>query len=461
MLPVYKGYDRKLAYEYFRQFLKGNHGRVIFIENGRFSVPELIHDGKKGTIVLVDLSSAAVIDKRSFDAQKEENRTSQERKRKPLIRRVTNPGVNFLEKGEIILPPIDLRTQVRSTGEFEAVTWDKIQLTTSINVVFTVGQPAEELLISIVEKESSRLRILKFSDSSSRVQSSTQRKIVTDILDENTLSQSDRAEVQINYRKWKSLPIKATKIVVEAVNTEAVQEVPYKYDSKRIESASFSAAVDEKDNRTINWIELVTKVVQDRFKLLLSNITYDDLYDTSGNSRSALAEFKLRFSIEVKNLGVLSYRFVERLDGKEFQIGDEWKEEDINVSDHHQFSNNTILRNYGVKIISVGFSELQPSEPVRRKLANYWKARLKKASDIQRAQKGLESMEIKRYARSTAQLKAMVGDEYDRSEVLPVANQLADYINRKTTDPQVWKLLSRNQRQKLYELLKWLKNAIG
>jgi hypothetical protein len=399
LLPTENWIGRKNAYRFLRKFMKGSLGTVIRSVDYINPEAKILKKSIKPAIALVDLSSALVVEKNKSDVSSSKSRFLAIPERKSTYR-VYLPGVNFLEPDEVLQEFVDLRTQVRNAYGVVADTWEKIKLETDLFVVFSVGQPPEELLLTIIDNENSKLGIIILSDLNNLPGSPTRHRIVADILSGDVLDLFDYQEAYQELSKWRSSLRILDKPIVEAIRKDRHKSPPFHYDPLRIQSASVLEVASKGSDRLVNWRELPLQIALDRFRTRLAITKYDDLYLTYSSSVNALMEFRKCFSRDVQNQGILGYRFVQKMNNEPFRIGDIWDETEIHMSDLNFFSYPKILRSHGIRVIEAGFSDLRPDEVVRNELVGYWKARQKKESDLRKAKSGIELNELRMKARN-------------------------------------------------------------
>jgi hypothetical protein len=126
-LPVQKYSDRKKAWEQFREYVVGNIGPVMFIQNGK-EIKRFKEEERKGNgVIFLDSASGLGLQTNT------------------QFMGTYGPGVVFTKPGEQIKHPIlDLRKQKRSEADVSALTKDGIQIIANINVEFMLARGVDE-----------------------------------------------------------------------------------------------------------------------------------------------------------------------------------------------------------------------------------------------------------------------------------------------------------------------------
>jgi hypothetical protein len=462
LMPTLDGKARKLGYRYFGWFLKRQHGPSLQLVAGKnldTLKPVLLY---QPTVAFIDLSSALVLEKPMYTNMP--INTGEVGVGSPgLLIRVCKPGVNFLEAGEKIYGAADLRPQIRFKQGFKALTRDRIELETSVYVVFTLGQLADEILLTFADNNSQDLRIIHLSEQWFSDEFSGRRiKVVTDLKDSSEIDEDDRFDAMNYFTRYKSVqPSSMDRLSAVSQEELDIPSSPYICDLDRVASAVYSTAFSAGGEKSDHWTELPTQVASEIFRSFLQRVSYDDLYLPEQTERFPLKTFKHQFNQEMRNQGVLSYRFVERKDGNPIEIGQRWDDQDLIVSPPQQFRHSKILRDRGIKIINAGFTELKPNALVRQQILDFWKTRWDKEFEITKAKSELEAMRIKNRARVEAQekmtstLTEIFNDENPHKKEA-LAFHLLHELETAATDPATKKLLPRETLNILWELRQWL-----
>ena len=462
LMPTLDGKARKQGYRYFGWFLKRQHGHPLQLVAGKnidTLKPVLLY---QPTVAFVDLSSALVLEKPMY-ANMPINTGEVGVGSPGLLIRVCKPGINFLEAGEKILGAADLRPQIRFKQGFKALTRDRIELETSVYVVFTLGQPADEILLTFADNSFQDLRIILLSEQWFSDEFSGRRiKVVTDLKDCSVLDEEDRFDAMNYITRFKSVHTSSTdRLATNSQDDLDLPSSPYICDPERVASAVYSTAFTAGGEKSDHWTELPPQVASEIFRSFLQRESYDDLYLPEQTDRFPLKTFKHRFNQEMRNQGVLSYRFVERKDGNPIETGQRWDDQELIVSPLQQFRHSKILRDRGIKIINAGFTELKPDAVVRQQILDFWKTRWEKELEIAKAKSELEAMRIKNRARVEAQEKMTSaladlfnGENPHKKEAL--AFHLLQELETAATDPATKKLLPRETLNILWELRQWL-----
>lgn len=152
VLPVQTMEERRRAFEQLLGYVFDWHGPIIFVKDGKVVGRKEELDRYGPGVALVDAVSAIVIEQAHVRWLMGRPYTSDE----PHVR-ATGPGIVFLEPGERIVAPLDLRKQSRgSKGEAKALTRDGIEVGAIIRVSFRLdpgpAQSSAEAEEGIVER---------------------------------------------------------------------------------------------------------------------------------------------------------------------------------------------------------------------------------------------------------------------------------------------------------------------
>jgi regulator of protease activity HflC (stomatin/prohibitin superfamily) len=167
------------------------------------------------------------------------------------------------------------------------------------------------------------------------------------------------------------------------------------------------------------------------------------------------------FSRNVRNLGILSYQFVKRTDGNTLLPGQGWNPADLTFFSVFDLVESKVLRNRGIKVISAGFSDLEPtSEKVKDRLLERWSAGWEKEATIITADHELQAMRIRNLARAEAQgemvaaLALILGNTPLSEEAMAI--RVFQALEIAASDPKTHQLLPGETINMLNNLQKWL-----
>lgn len=379
------------------------HGPAVFVRNGEYAAASDELEKSKPGVAFVDLRSAIVLD-RPID---EDTEDPDEPHKKPPRRvqflpfdwsavpakiRVAGPGLCFIKGGERIVDAVDLRKQSRSRGEVRADTLDGIRVKTSVNAAFTLGQPPEILDVCLGEKGE---RVLVISWEGSPPPGF--RKIKTLSAE---LRPEDEREI-INFAR--SHPDAST------IKSDAPQgDFPFTFDPKRIEQAVYTLTHlnDPAPSPSLSkkWFDWPVDVVAEKFRILLAQHPYLELYDFDNSHAYTIKKLKSDISKQARNVGVLAYRVVTLHSRNPLQEGQTYSEKSLLFYPPRQLTNSQVLRDRGIKVLSAGCGDLSlETEGVSQNLKQTWLSKKEKEVALKEADNSLEIARIRNRARVRAQ----------------------------------------------------------
>ena len=452
LLPVQKPLDVYRTAFHLVLHLFGLHGQAVFIKDGKklATAKELEKEGSG--VVVVDFNSAVVLE---------------EQVPKPsLIRKIidtillglrlidsyTSPrvvgrGVVFTRRSERIREAVDLREQFRMRHNVHAYTRDGIELTTSTNAAFTIGQEPDVLQVTYLsERRENMLRSVileKLSEGRVKV------KAFKDELDE-----VDRNEIHHLARVAHRLNVLYPYTPLEPLETLPI------FNPERVFSAVFSQARDANGDLS-PWYDLPVMVAVDLFRELLSQIDYDDLYRPDLPDHFPLPKFKEKFRVAVRNQGILSYRLIFHISGKPLEQNQVYQEDELLVSKVMPLTAPKVLRDRGIKVLASGFRELIPvSNTIYQQRLDTWRSKWDKATEIARAGHELEASRVRSRARARAQrefahvLTSILEKKEYSQEIMAV--RVLQALEQVAADPNTHQLLPADTIRLLSSVHNWL-----
>jgi len=414
LLPIRLIDERSKAFRSLLLYLFRSHGAAIFVKNGQVIGDVREMKRRLPGVVLVDLSSAIVLDRRPIlggpPALDEEQKKSlfdlfvPRKSSLPVSTRASGPGLVFTKLGEKVRGTVDLRKQIRATTEVHGLTRDGIEVKTNVFTVFSISEAPETILVTHIEGEdkASGLRAVQLE---TREEDGPKRstKVVAAFYD---LDPADADEIH-----WRvGVAKKQSDLGVEKTEEQLQPSFsPYQYDPERTLAAVYSQPfrVDESSKILMDWTELPNQVAIEIFRDKLAKYTFDYLYQPDNPDPGAfpLWEMKREFSFAVRSRGLLKYRYVERRDGKSIYRGQPWEDEQLVFYPAQMLQAARVedLRKRGIRVIAAGFSELKPVQSeIRLNMLENWKARWEKEVDIAVAEHDLEAARIRNRARAQA-----------------------------------------------------------
>lgn len=384
--------------------------------------------------------------------------------------RVVGPGLVFTVGknfpsyplyDEVILGAVDLRNQVRTQIEVVASTREGIEFQTNVFCIFTVGQPADILYVtydSLCEQRNWQdLRVVKLSRGKvEKVGGALRwRNVVERLTDE--LDEADRREIH-EYLTRTPRPDSS-----DLPHDDQPQPFrpPYVVDPVRIFAAFAAEALTGQNGLFDDWRELPAKTAVEVFRDMLAEQRYDTLYRPTDPESFPLQDFKNQLGWTVRNLGVLSFQYVERLDGRVLKADDEWRVNNLFFYPPQPLRNPKILRTRGIKVIRSGFTEMRPVQAqVRAQQLATWRARWQRISQVQESDLELQAMRIRTEARLAAQqdLANILARLYQETPPTraALAVRIMQALEGAATDPQTRRLLPADTISMLKELKEWI-----
>ena len=461
LLPASNQNDRKLLIKYFRLFRKKTHRDPIWISAAQIQGEKLKQSDHKPTIAVIDLNSALVLEKRISVTNNEINGSKAKQQITSNIR-VCGPGLNFIHSGETVKGVADIRPQIRINPNVTVKTRDGIELNTNISIIFSIGQIPDEVLVTFADQNKQEIKVIGLSDQwVSEGTFGQMTRVIAEFKPLTEIDPDDRMEIFHYYYRWRSNVKHLNNQKINNITQNDFTSSPYAFDPVRVSSAIYSRAHASIGRQILPWTELPSYIATEILRDGISKVKFDELYLPDDPDHFPLEEFQMDFSKKVRNQGILSYRFVERLDGQLIEVGQIWNEEELDISPSQNFRRQKILRDRGIKVLSASFSQLEPNAEVKEQILDYWKARWEKHNEIIKAENELEAMRIQNRARAIAQkeLAASFVQIFDEND--PLSNEILAFKIMQTlevaaTDPATRKLLPRETINMLWDLRQWL-----
>ncbi|MEA4906892.1 MAG: hypothetical protein GYA17_09215 [Chloroflexi bacterium] len=484
VLPAQSEDDRWKVFQRFLLYIFHAHGPAIFVRDGRKRAnPKELEKLLPG-IALVDYNSALVLERTPVDSIKKRlslgllSRLLNERTGSRPVR-IVNHGLAFIRPSEVIRGVVDLRPQLRVSPEVRAYTSDGIEVATRAIVIFTLGQEPDVLYVTYDgEPLASNLRVIRLEQPAASVTNGRETLLynertgivqtgpgraenfptVTALVDE--LDETDRREIDRYAHGYRNVTGAAEPETQPVFDSRPY--LPYRFSEKRVYAAVFSKARDTKDNVLGDWTDLVPQVAVELMRSTLAQWSYDDLYLPHEADRyPILDEVKPSFRTQLRNLGVLSYRFVRRKDGRPVEEGMLWDENMLEISPVQELRSSKLLRDRGIKLIFSTFSELRPvNEDVLKQRLENWRAHWENEDEINRAAQELELNRTRSRERAHAQRQMT----RELSEIFQATSHSQEAmtmlvfqaLENVATDPATRRLLPRDTIDFLRNMGNWL-----
>lgn len=486
-LPVRSFSERGRAFWrlFLHTFLGSWHGPAIVIKEGKPRADEAELSALQAGVVFVDLSSAVVLEQQHgsndsvrqeihFDSLPDGDPDFKPYKKNALkeflkkfgffskdpaitIVKTHGPGIVFTESGQKIVGWADLRTQSRSRQDVMACTRDGIDIKTNITAVFTLGKPEDVLRIT---KSGSRWLVINttpVSEGALRENPDLRAndQIIELIFDGLSLDDEKEANNAYEAGKYKWLPENKLPTGKDGGSSQ------FAFEPERVFAAVYSRAREAVNGMLGEWTDLPPRVATEVFRGLLAHENYDDLYLPSEPEKYPLADFRKKFSTIVRNMGVLGYQIVMRKDGRPLADGGILRDGEVLFSEPKRFQNPAILRDRGIKMLSVSFSDLLPVHAVvREQLFENWRAHWQRETQKTLADHELRAARIHNHERSRTQqdmiysLLKIFKEERFTDEALAI--RLYQALEAASVNPSTQRLLPADTVEMLAQLRQWL-----
>ncbi len=394
VLPSEDPIESKKVYGRLVDYVVGLHGPAVFVKNGELisrKDEQLETEGgvraRFASLAFVDLASAVVLESRSLPPIIGLLKKPAQANEHPSPIRALGPGIGFLRSGERIRGSVDLRKQFRMIKGVRGFTSDGIELETNVNVIFTLGQPPE--VMTVFDTKGNGLRVMSINRDTREISIS------------NMLHELDAVEINTNIKSQKP-----TRTVGMAFEDSFNNRPPFTFDENHIISAVISQPRNTRDGKLEKWTDLPAQVAVSLLLDELSHISYDELYSLDSPEPDCYLydTFKPEFKRKVKALGVLSYQFIQRKDGRTPQDGDIFKPDEYVFWDAMELHNPKPIRNRGIKVIEVDFSDFKPTDAsIPEQRFDTWRSRWQRKTAFTNADFDLEIMRNLNHARAQAQ----------------------------------------------------------
>jgi len=441
LLPAITTQERWRTAFQFILYILGKHGPAVFIKDGQvLSTKEDVRDGPG--VAVVDFNSAVVLEERlpppglgsGFDSSLHQLLWQLGLADKAESPRVMGPGIVFTRSRERTRGAVDLRRQFRMLKDISCYSRNGIEVMANVWSIFSIGQDPDILQVTYEgEKSPENLRVITFEtlpDGYMRVAGMS-----------DELDRQDRQEIHHIYH-----------VLTRTHDFEAYTKLPEPnplpvFNKERVFSAVYSEARSD-DEKEVPWTDLPTRLAASIFREIISQASYDQLYQVGSPGPLPLAHFRARLRQTMRNYGLLSFRLIFLKNKEPFQLRRVYRETELEVSKARALTTPKILRDRGIKVIASGFGDILPvSEAVYNARLESWKAPWERDQVMVNATNELEAMRIRARARALAQqdlassLKTII-DTTSNPEVLAV--RLLQALEMVGADPRTRRLLPEN-----------------
>jgi hypothetical protein len=411
VLPAHGSQERRKVYERLVEYVFGWHGPAVFVKNGEL-VARKDDDPRGGvkarfaSLAFVDLTSAIVVESRSLPPLINLSEEHAPEKEQPAPIRALGPGIAFLRSGERIRGCVDLRKQFRMIKDVHGFTSDGIELMTNVNVTFTLGQLPDVLMVFDTKEHD--MFVMK-------IDRDTRKISISEKIDE-----TDATEIRSNIQNQK--PRRATAPAFESFSSN---RPPFLFEEEHIVSAVVSQPRNTQNGKLEKWTDLPAQVAVSVLLDELSRVSYNELYslDNPEPVNYLYDTFKPEFKRKVKEMGVLSYQFVQRKDGRIPQKGDTFNPDEYIFWDVMELHNPKSIRERGIKVIEAGFSDFKPVDnTITEQHFDTWRSQWQKKAELTSAQYDLAVTRNMNHARAQAQREII----YNLSQIFKLPGYTQD-----------------------------------
>jgi hypothetical protein len=393
------------VYGILRRYLSGRHGPVIFVEGGQ----EVKRAGSfkefgRG-FIKVGAGSAVVIEQNPFVPGflgSLKRILSGQHPRRGLKMRTEGAGIFFIKGNERLRGAVDLRNLIRVRPQVKAHTRDGIEVRASVYALFTLGQNPDKVLVTYQGREQpENLRVVHLGW---RYPNEREAKLYRELVVErliDVLSSEDQHEIHRFVQTHQS----GGRRQGGKKQDQPRRWRPFMFDRQRVFAAIASSPYDVYEDQHKSWDELPAHMTAELFRKMLAQYEYDQLFRPEEEEMYPLIGFEHIFRMRMQHQGILAFQYVARKDGYAFELGQEWVDSEISHYPVQELQARRVLRSRGIKVITAGFTELEPTrrEVQAHYLFDYWRAPWeRKALDI-KSDHELQAMRLKNQARAQAQ----------------------------------------------------------
>ena len=413
VLPVTEWTERKKAYDRLVFYARGIHGPAIFVKGGvKISREHELESSKPG-VALVDLSSAVVLvqhdDVKSMSLPSEDEWEASHSKPakkgkaatpyEPKEPEAKGPGVVFTEKGQKIDDVVDLRKQTRTTDFLEVYTRNGIKVKSKVTVVFSLSDAPEKVLVGYVGgKNLTDLKILKVSETDTELK--INGGVSVDVDDAIDILRA-------------SLPL--------FDDSPSNPFIPYKFDEDRVLRAVFNQARD-RDGKLIPWHRAPLESSTDIFRKMMSDVPYDRFFSgdllnltrreevEDKNDKTPvqvfLAGLKEDFALKVKARGLMTFQFIEHLNGNPFSFPETVRLDALRRQTPVTLTREkfNFFRHMGIVVKSATFGDVLAASPeIQERMLLAWKAKKEREISVSNAVFELDAIRVRNRNRALVQ----------------------------------------------------------
>jgi hypothetical protein len=478
VLPAETHDDHVNVFKRMRLYAGRKHGPAIFIRDGmKVASPEEMNKPGPG-VALVSMNSAVVLEKRVRYSPKSskvsQNTLIDQVSGKSF--RVEGPGLVFLAGGETVRKVVDLRNQSRSLSGIFAMTRDGIEVSTTVSAVFTLGQPPPILKVAYVGGDSYEYLCVLILDERLAIGNNVYRqkmihvKDVSDELDIDDKKEIHRVAQRLiteSYASPAPTPPPPTRSFWAIPRPPKTEASPFKLYKDRIFAAILSQPLEKAqsheqdvEKRYVDWRDLPPRVAAEIYRNLIARHYYDALYEPASPKDYPMSKLKGKFSILVRNQGMLSIQLLQRKDGQ--RLAKDWKgtAEELDFTLPYPLETPKVLRSRGLVVLNATFGDLNAHGKVQDGLMENWLSYWKREKDETLAQHELTASRIITAERAQVQrdmaytfAKLMQSSEYTQETLVWRLYQAFEAL---AADPKTRQFLPETTQKTMTNLRDWL-----
>ena len=460
ILPIRTFSSIREVYRRLSAFMFGQHGPVVFAEDGKQIERDGIRDVGLG-FAKVDACSAVVIERTAYQPGCIRGlflALLGRHPREKLRSRTEDVGIQFTRTGERVRGVADLRKQIRLRPGVKAHTRDGIEVNTVVFALYTLGEPPEVYKVTYVgEEKPENLRVVetKLRDPGEE-DGQYQIQVVDRLVD--ILDPEDKLDI---HRFVRSYSRRAGLELTETID-EPNGWRPFRFYPQRVFAAIASRPFDVFKGKRIDWTEIPAHLAVNTFRELLAQELYDGLFEPDDAQSYPLLDLKNLVRTRMVNKGILAYQFIKRADGKQIESDQALRESEVIQYPEQEFKARKELRSRGIKVITASFTELQPSisDVQSRYMFDHWRAPWQQEAVIIRSDHELQAVRMQNQARAQAQRdmaytlsKILSASEFSREAM---ALRVFQALETAAADPATQSLLPRDT----IDLMRSLRNML-
>ncbi len=342
---------------------------ILSVREGKLDSTNVIRDA---FAIKVDLESAVVIESQQLNGRYKNPVQGKSGLPEDYLKtKVLGPGFHTKKRAELLRDVVPLRSQLRIQPNVRGQTSDGIELSTNVEVKFTLSQAANIFHVMYHgEPSAENIIVVDVDPITRRIQA---------IKDE--LDLQDKQEIHETAQEY-LFQIEASSPLM--FSSELYKSPPFPVDVDRIQAAVYSRAHDLSDlQSTSRWSDLPAMIAAEVFRNLIARYTLDDLFLPEDPQNTPwLNDLKPQFSRRMQNLGILAYQFCFHLGSQSPEFGERIDHKHYRISRVYEAHGSKLLRDRGIKVLDASFSEIIPTDPnIHQQRLNNWQMRWQNNAD--------------------------------------------------------------------------------